>query len=539
MYDRFYLPATWHLNIKNHHFVKNRFVYLLLTLISGGILLFFWINGHGYTNSFNDIIKPMAIRDYGVVLDCGSSGTRVFVYTWLRPNSLDDKLLDVSPLEDDHGQPVQLKVEPGLSSFADDVSGLEGHIAPLISIAEKHIPPDRHSETVLYMLATAGMRMLPLKSQNDILSELRRRTPRITNFHFADNHVDVISGKEEGMYAWISANYVLGRLKVDSNGKREDSVGIIDMGGGSTQIAFEVSQQGQIAHEDYIQFNLGASDTTHLDYKLFVTTHLGFGANIAHSKYHEMLIDQYNREDQAISDPCLPQGATFEQNGFEFVGSGNYSSCYNSLKPLLHKDTCQADDATCSLDGHYQPPMNGIGEFFGFSEFYYTSSDCLGIAGRWNLDLFQKESAAYCATEWSVLKSNLALGKYKADENRLRQQCFKSAWVPMVLHHGFNFPRHGKKLTTLQTIEGTEVQWALGALIYKSRFLPLRQEEVTGVITHAHRISSFDSSLVFLIICMSLVVGFLLLNLKRIISQNRSTVYVRLPTRRRLEEDIV
>ena len=118
------------------------------------------------------------------------------------------------------------------------MSGLEGHIAPLISIglcftifefstdkvsltivkhsklAEKHIPPNCHSETVLYMVATAGMRTLPLKSQNDILSELRRRTPRITNFHFADNHVDVISGKEEGMFAWISANYVLGRLKV-------------------------------------------------------------------------------------------------------------------------------------------------------------------------------------------------------------------------------------------------------------------------------------------------------------------------------------
>ena len=44
----------------------------------------------------------------------------------------------------------------------------------------------------------------------------------------------------------------------------------------------------------------------------------------------------------------------------------------------------------------------------------------------------------------------------------------------MVLHNGFNFPRHGKTLKTLQKIGGTEVQWALGALIYKSRFLPLR-----------------------------------------------------------------
>ena len=48
-----------------------------------------------------------------------------------------------------------------------------------------------------------------------------------------------------------------------------------------------------------------------------------------------------------------------------------------------------------------------------------------------------------------------------------------------------------------------------------------RQDEVTGVATHVHHISSFDSSLVLLIICMSLVIGFLLINLKRIISQNR------------------
>ena len=44
----------------------------------------------------------------------------------------------------------------------------------------------------------------------------------------------------------------------------------------------------------------------------------------------------------------------------------------------------------------------------------------------------------------------------------------------MVLHEGFNFPKKGKKLTTLQTIHNTEVQWALGALISKTRFLPLR-----------------------------------------------------------------
>ena len=103
------------------------------------------------------------------------------------------------------------------------------------------------------------------------------------------------------MYAWISANYVLNRLRIGENGKREESVGIIDMGGGSIQIAFEVDQQASIESNDFVQFNLGASDSAHLDYKLFVTTHLGFGANMAQEKYHEMLINQYDREDQAIA----------------------------------------------------------------------------------------------------------------------------------------------------------------------------------------------------------------------------------------------
>ena len=42
---------------------------------------------------------------------------RVFVYTWNRPPPDSDELLDISPLNDDFNQPVQLKVEPGLSSF--------------------------------------------------------------------------------------------------------------------------------------------------------------------------------------------------------------------------------------------------------------------------------------------------------------------------------------------------------------------------------------------------------------------------------------
>ena len=88
-------------------------------------------------------------------------------------------------------------------------------------------------------------------------------------------------------------------------------------------------------------------------------------------------------------------------------------------------------DQTCSLNGHFQPSFDSVSEFFGFSEFFYTSEDCLHLAGRWNFDLFRKEAESYCATKWSKLEENWKADKYKADANRLKNQCFKSAWVPV------------------------------------------------------------------------------------------------------------
>ena len=156
--------------------------------------------------------------------------TRVFVYTWIRASTPDsDRLLDIVPLTDKNGDPVQLKVEPGLSTFgndiynliykyqsnlADNIPGVIPYLTPLLELASSNIPADRHEDTVLYMLATAGMRMISEHDQNAIFDEIRTKIPEVSNFLFTPEHAGTISGKEEGVFAWISANYVLGRLKV-------------------------------------------------------------------------------------------------------------------------------------------------------------------------------------------------------------------------------------------------------------------------------------------------------------------------------------
>jgi len=85
------------------------------------------------------------------------------------------------------------------------------------------------------------------------------------------------------------------------------------------------------------------------------------------------------------------------------------------------------------LSGKYQPTLAGVDDFFGFSEFYYTSQDCLKMAGKWDLDKFELAAAEYCSTNWSLLEENWKNKLYDADYNRLKHQCFKSAWVPVCI----------------------------------------------------------------------------------------------------------
>lgn len=52
-----------------------------------------------------------------------------------------------------------------------------------------------------------------------------------------------------------------------------------------------------------------------------------------------------------------------------------------------------------------------------------------------------------------------------------------------VLHEGFQFPLDYPSLRTAQLVYDREVQWTLGAILYKTRFLPLRYHQLSAGIT--------------------------------------------------------
>src|SRR5436190_23680549 len=97
----------------------------------------------------------------------------------------------------------------GISTYANNPSNVGEHLKSLLKYAMRHIPEQKQSSTPLFLLATAGMRLLRHAQQQAILSSACAYTRQHTQFLLpdCDVHFQVISGTPEGVYGWISVNY--------------------------------------------------------------------------------------------------------------------------------------------------------------------------------------------------------------------------------------------------------------------------------------------------------------------------------------------
>ena len=147
--------------------------------------------------------SPAGALSYAVVVDAGSSGSRVYLYQWPPPHQLDGpargrQLLRIDQVRDAEGEPLVMKVNPGLSSCKDEPSRALAYIKPLLDFAAHHIPREVHDETQLFILATAGLRLIPEESSAALMQELRTHIPLHYAFLLPEANVQVISGREEG-----------------------------------------------------------------------------------------------------------------------------------------------------------------------------------------------------------------------------------------------------------------------------------------------------------------------------------------------------
>lgn len=146
---------------------------------------------------------------YAVVIDAGSTGSRIFIYHFSTPSD---------------GVPIVTsttggKVRPGLSSFADKRTDLGDYLMPLLKNTVKQIPEDRLAETELFIKGTAGMRLLSDFTQQQVWDAVYND---LTNTSICDipllykrENFGSISGHNEAFYAVIASNYIAGRIDAD------------------------------------------------------------------------------------------------------------------------------------------------------------------------------------------------------------------------------------------------------------------------------------------------------------------------------------
>ncbi|XP_075185596.1 nucleoside diphosphate phosphatase ENTPD5 isoform X1 [Anomaloglossus baeobatrachus] len=167
---------------------------------------------------------PTISRDimYGIVFDAGATGTRIHIYTF-RPSSTRPSLeIDGEIFE---------SLKPGLSAFAQQPEQGAESVRSLLQLALDNIPSTHWKKTPLLLKATAGLRLLPALQAEALLQEVRKVFSS-SPFLVPGNSVSIMDGTDEGVLAWITVNYLTGLLDGDR------TVGILDLGGGSTQITF-------------------------------------------------------------------------------------------------------------------------------------------------------------------------------------------------------------------------------------------------------------------------------------------------------------
>ncbi|CAF4029346.1 unnamed protein product [Rotaria sordida] len=426
------------------------------------------------------VTKLTPFRDYAVVVDAGSTHSKIFLYTW--PADKSDGLGITSRVTQ-----VKACSVPGgpITSIKDPTEiNTQQYFESAMSDCINEIPLTRKSRAFIFLGGTAGLRLFEIKDSNytnNLLSSTRSYFSSLgVRFKAPENQVRIISGSEEGLSGWVSTNILMGQLL--KNNKPLETYGVSDMGGASTQFSFIAPD----AMHDRFSMNL-----FNTAYDIYSHSYLCYGTEQLRLIYLGQLVNNAN-ESLIINEPCLQNG--FVQNLtyddifstpcarnqyaplpsinkssiFSFIGSGDSSLCSDLVRERLNQSICTL--TTCSFDNVYQPvPISPSTKFIAISAWYTTFNNLapnISLSpnkdGNYdfnsvNFNQIQTAIAAICRQPWSDL---LQPDKYRPF------LCFNSMYHWTLLQHGYSMRDENlKNFHIVKSINSNEIGWTLGYMI--------------------------------------------------------------------------
>jgi len=417
---------------------------------------------------------PPASTKYAVIVDAGSSGSRIYVYQY-------DSTQSVPNLEQvkANGKSWKYKKEPGISTLAGKLGEVEGYIQDLIShlktgLPESVFPRATWSQTPFMWFATAGMRLLETKDADDLTNKIRAvaKEKAVVPFKFENGWARTLSGEEEGAFAWISLNY---RNGLFTNGDVEEH-GVVEVGGASAQMTFMA--KGNILSNKFVVI------IDRKVYPLYTHSFLYFGQDQVikrifeneckcepagnYNKYNfpscsPCIVNKQYNSAKEVKSACLIKGYTREHTitvegrdyEINLIGTGDPEQCANEMEYLFRPDY-DCFTKPCSFAGIYQPPFENQKKFYGTSAIRHLTR---AISNTREVTPYQitKAAKSFCK---KVLDDKLQGSKYAW------MRCATGSYVAALLKN-LNF----KKNHYITVPEDDD--WTEGAVLYTQQLMDL------------------------------------------------------------------
>ncbi|KAL6849306.1 Guanosine-diphosphatase [Amphichorda felina] len=418
--------------------------------------------------------KP--IVQYVLMVDAGSTGSRIHVY----------KFNNCGPTPELESEEFKMTAKEvgGLSNFKDDPVAAAKSLDPLLDVAMKTVPDALKGCSPIAVKATAGLRRIGADSADKILKQVRTHLEEDYPFPVVSEENDgvvIMPGSEEGVYAWITTNYLLGKI---GGPDKSETAAVFDLGGGSTQIVFEPTFKG--AADGGMPEKLADGDHKYeLDFggrkfELYQHSHLNYGLMAARETIHETLVkdlavakDKDNSwMDKDIVHPCFSVGMTKEvdvafdgaDKTFNFTGplQPSPAQCRALAEKILNKDAA-CDLAPCSFNGVHQPPLAKTfakEDVYIFS-YFYDRTKTIGMPDSFTLREMHDLASTVCQGEvaWDVFDSIPGAMEELLDRP---EHCLDLNFMMALLHTGYEMPID-REVKIAKKIDGNELGWCLGA----------------------------------------------------------------------------
>ncbi|KAK4440387.1 Apyrase [Sesamum alatum] len=316
------------------------------------------------TSSSSDQTATDSTDSYAVVFDAGSTGSRVHVFAF-------DPNLALTPI----GQSYELflSTSPGLSSYEHDPEAAALSLKPLLQNAVAVVPAELRAQTPVRLGATAGLRLLPGNASEAILDAVKKLLKTESSLYYRPDWVSVLGGIDEGGYQWVTINYLLRTL-----GKSYSStVGVVDLGGGSVQMAYAISEQAAAAappvadgDDPYVTDKVALGTKYHL----YAHSYLNYGLKAARAQSLKLSGDKGN--------PCVTNGyqGTYEYSDVVYKVSPPVSGMSIRRCGLLTRKVLGLDapcfHRNCSFNGVWNGGGgDGRNNLYVASFFYDTAAE--------------------------------------------------------------------------------------------------------------------------------------------------------------------